>query len=376
MSYLSRCSGFTEIGSMLLLISISFLGFFWSILLISPRRDLNQASRVFGVLLLLLSFELLVSSGGASPLRPIMHWLYLVRHALVFAFGPTFFIYIRMLHGGAVGKQWWKHYLPALFFLLLVPIVFYSLETLQEINDIRTYQMASLVFLSLQMGHVLVYLFFTRKQVITLEGQLKEHFSEENLVRLKWLKRIFIFGGIFILYIMVMNTLIVTGGYYSINNTADGFYVIGLAILIVELSIKTWRYKAVIESDWVNTAKYSNSPLKSNESDQIIKALNQLMHEEHIYEQAELRLSDLALKLNTPVYILSQVINQEFGLNFFNYVNGIRIEKAKEKIQSEFLKSNTVEGLAYEVGFNSVSTFNRAFKRKTGNTPSAFARSL
>ena len=152
--------------------------------------------------------------------------------------------------------------------------------------------------------------------------------------------------------------------------------MIGLAILIVELSIKTWRYKAVIESDWVNTAKYSNSPLKSNESDQIIQALNRLMHEEHIYEQAELRLSDLALKLNTPVYILSQVINQEVGLNFFNYVNGIRIEKAKEKIQSGFLKSNTVEGLAYEVGFNSVSTFNRAFKRKTGNTPSAFARSL
>lgn len=66
---------------------------------------------------------------------------------------------------------------------------------------------------------------------------------------------------------------------------------------------------------------------------------------------------------------ISETLSQHLQTNFFRYVNGYRIELAKRLLATT---SKNVSTIAYDVGFNSKSTFNSAFKRSSGMTPTAF----
>jgi AraC-like DNA-binding protein len=63
------------------------------------------------------------------------------------------------------------------------------------------------------------------------------------------------------------------------------------------------------------------------------------------------------------------VINQGFQLNFNDFINQYRIEAVKDKLKAGEQKTQTLLGIAYDCGFNSKATFNRAFKKVTGLSP-------
>ena len=68
------------------------------------------------------------------------------------------------------------------------------------------------------------------------------------------------------------------------------------------------------------------------------------------------------------------MINSKFGQNFYDFVNHYRIEEAKSIMVSNTDDKKTILEILYEVGFNSKSAFNNAFKKNTGKTPSEFKR--
>jgi AraC-like DNA-binding protein len=73
--------------------------------------------------------------------------------------------------------------------------------------------------------------------------------------------------------------------------------------------------------------------------------------------------------LKTNASVLSKMINQGFNLNFNDFINYYRIEAVKEKIKNGEQKTQTLLGIAYDCGFNSKATFNRAFKKATNQSP-------
>jgi AraC-like DNA-binding protein len=90
------------------------------------------------------------------------------------------------------------------------------------------------------------------------------------------------------------------------------------------------------------------------------------------YLNPELTLSDLAEKLKTNTSVLSQVINTGFDKNFNDFVNEYRVEAFIQKIKTPQYAHYTMLALAYDCGFNSKTTFNRAFKKLTNSMPSDF----
>jgi AraC-like DNA-binding protein len=90
------------------------------------------------------------------------------------------------------------------------------------------------------------------------------------------------------------------------------------------------------------------------------------------YLNPELTLSDLAEKLKTNTSILSQVINSVFNKNFNDFINEYRVEAFKEKINTPQYAHYTMLAVAFDCGFNSKATFNRAFKKLTNLMPSEF----
>jgi AraC-like DNA-binding protein len=96
------------------------------------------------------------------------------------------------------------------------------------------------------------------------------------------------------------------------------------------------------------------------------------MQTEKPFLNPTLKINDLADSLSIPSKNLSQVINQEFGNNFFDFVNKYRVEEAKLKIINSNGNGRTILDILFDSGFNSKAAFNRAFKKHTGYTPSQF----
>jgi AraC-like DNA-binding protein len=100
------------------------------------------------------------------------------------------------------------------------------------------------------------------------------------------------------------------------------------------------------------------------------------MKDEAVYKKSDLTLDHLASRLNVHSNYLSQIINEKDGKNFYDFVNFYRLEEFKRLISDPRRRNSTLLSLAFDCGFNSKSSFNRHFKKVTGQTPSDYFSSL
>lgn len=121
--------------------------------------------------------------------------------------------------------------------------------------------------------------------------------------------------------------------------------------------------------------KYHNSTLKAADIDAILVALNHVMQHQRPYLSPELSIDTLAALVGTNRHNLSQAINERLQKNFYDYLNEYRVRAARAHLADPGNDHLKIAAIAYDAGFNSLSTFNDVFKKLTGHTPSAF-RSL
>jgi AraC-like DNA-binding protein len=128
--------------------------------------------------------------------------------------------------------------------------------------------------------------------------------------------------------------------------------------------------------DTVERKKYPKSGLTEEASEALHAKLLQLMKEGGMYKESELSITDLASRLGVHPNYLSQIINQRERKNFYDFVNTYRVEEFKRLIAIPKNQHLTLLSVAFECGFNSKSSFNRYFKKATGQTPSQYFTSL
>ena len=120
------------------------------------------------------------------------------------------------------------------------------------------------------------------------------------------------------------------------------------------------------------TDKYKFSGIDETVSQSIYTKTVTAIREKELYLDPDISLTILSKKVSLQVNILSQVINQNSHSNFRDFINTFRIEKATKEIRDKAQKGFTIASVAYDCGFNSLSAFNRAFKKATGQTPSEY----
>jgi AraC-like DNA-binding protein len=130
---------------------------------------------------------------------------------------------------------------------------------------------------------------------------------------------------------------------------------------------------AVIEGNSaLEKMKYQR--LTDAESNTLKDKLNYLMQYEKVYLDNELSLPHLAEKMAISPQDLSYLINESYGENFFSFINRYRVEEVKRLLVTEKYDQFNILGIAYQAGFNSKSTFNTAFKKQVGQSPSDFVK--
>ena len=104
----------------------------------------------------------------------------------------------------------------------------------------------------------------------------------------------------------------------------------------------------------------------------LFETLERLVVTEERYLEPDLSLSKLSQLLGTSPQQLSKLVNEQAQRNFNDYINYHRIQAAKNLLTSTENDKYTISSIAFEVGFNSLSSFNSAFKKFEGQTPSSF----
>ncbi len=123
-----------------------------------------------------------------------------------------------------------------------------------------------------------------------------------------------------------------------------------------------------------NHAKYRKTNISEKKAKHVLNKLGQIMQDQKLYLNPTLTLYDLSEFLNVSNNHLSQILNEFHKTNFYDYVNGFRLKAFFELNKQKQYAHYTLLALAYECGFNSKSTFNSFFKKKTGTTPSEYLK--
>ena len=120
--------------------------------------------------------------------------------------------------------------------------------------------------------------------------------------------------------------------------------------------------------------KYQKSPIPEDRVDASLDRLKTIMETEKPYLNPSFSLSMLAAKLNLSTHHVSQLLNGHMNQNFYEFTASYRVKAAQALLEHEETAMLPIEHIAERVGYYSKSSFNTAFKKHTGMTPSAFRK--
>lgn len=205
---------------------------------------------------------------------------------------------------------------------------------------------------------------------------IRDSFSEVQAMDFRWLN--LLVDGFLILRIIAVIVAVMILASIHLDLTLD-FSSVGLTanylafLLVSVLIFFSLRYSSVVSKVDESTLKLSSSA-KTPFEDKDIQRVLTTMSADKPYLQPSLTIEELARLVSLPPKTLSSMINRHFGKNFYEFINGYRIEEARELLShSEEERANILD-ILYASGFNSKATFNTLFKKRTGITPSEYRK--
>lgn len=146
----------------------------------------------------------------------------------------------------------------------------------------------------------------------------------------------------------------------------------GLLIPILYLAGRRYpHFLSELQAE-VKQARYEYSRLGALDLASLQEKLQRLMQEEELYTEEDLSLEGLAERLGATAHQLSEFFNARLGVSFVTYINGFRIQHARQLLLES--PSRSILSIAYDSGFAAKSTFNLAFQRHCGLTPTDYRR--
>jgi AraC-like DNA-binding protein len=202
--------------------------------------------------------------------------------------------------------------------------------------------------------------------------------------------RIILLYGYFLLFLLT-SFLIFGATQFQLFPLEKAFAFVGitLGVMLVAFGFYGFRQTSIFSNthsiqniqnkgDKLSTqnSNYAKSGLTSYKIQILAEKLSKVMETKKPFLNENLNLTLLAELSETTQTQLSQVINQYFQMNFYDFVNQYRVEEAKRMLSSITFDHLTILGIAFECGFKSKSSFNRYFKKYVGVSPSEFKDSL
>ena len=299
--------------------------------------------------------------------------------------GPLLFLYTGSLTGYFLK---WKikyllHFLPVIIFYCYYFDFFISTGQ-EKIEFVKEISLKPDIFFPFVFPAIILsgfsYIFLTfllfRRHRRNILNNLSNANKENNL---HWLRNLLI-GLLVIWLVVIFDNFVLDSSltdpviYVSVSLFVAfiGFFGLRQGNIFMNLPNGSLPEELTVEEQ----QRYSKSGLKEERAAEIKQLLGKLMEEKKLFLDENISLPQLAEMLNIHPNYLSQVINERFQKNFYDFINSYRVEEFKRIVALEKNKNKTFFALALDCGFNSKASFNNSFKKITGTTPSEFVKSL
>jgi AraC-like DNA-binding protein len=304
-----------------------------------------------------------------------------------FAIPPLIYLSVMSLAPNARLKKWGLHFIPfAVYLLYFMPFYFAPTSYKSEMY----YYMQHLDNLKLTPDFDF-YRFWGNPRMFQMEAcylqttiylvlcfQKLLQFRKERAVNpainqseVKWW---FLFNVTFAALVLVAVMVKLTFKRDLGDHIIASFYTFILYISTISELIKPIESRLILQKIAVenNSTKNLSSGIREEKKTEIQQKLLAMMDQNKLYKDNLLSLDKVAKLASEPAYIVSQVINEKMEATFYDWIARYRVEEAKKLLSDPKFKRYTIEQVAEEVGYNSKSAFNKAFKKFAGKTPSEF----
>jgi AraC-like DNA-binding protein len=322
-------------------------------------------------------------------------------------FGPLLYLYVKSItnFNYRLSKADIIHFLPGILYIIWCAVVVivdklivhkYYLMNGETDPDFDSW------YDWLQKINIIVYLFFSLKYYNKYRRFTVYELSFADMAAMNWLRNFLIAFGILTLLPIVESILDLFPFFHELNYRGSWYKFMIFALVVYYIAISGFNatqiplrrlaFKPELLLQYLATRELpsttqitedANFEIVTANAQDIVRAENKLkdsllqyIEKEKPYLDPEVTLTGLAKKLGTNASVLSKVINTGTNQNFNDFINGYRIREVEEKLKSGEQKRQTLLGIAYDCGFNSKATFNRAFKKAIGSSPKEYAENL
>ncbi len=366
----------------------AFNAFFFTVLLLQKKpRAIHDTILIFW--LIYLGSFIGIYAFYSHELFTHFHLLSISLISLFMLHGPFLYYYIQTL---VSDKR--KIYLHDLFHLL--PFVLFNLYLLiasfnpgiserlniENVSPGNNPPLLFSFFLILTAFSGTVYFILTFRLFKKFDINIFNNFSNPPGIDLYLIRKLVLIFGVVWTALIAITVIHHIFDMFSMAFCTDGLFL-SLSIFVILIGYFGLKQKLIFPRENIITneaskkvhPRYSGSRLTVADARQHAEKVKEYMVTEKPYLNPELSLPQLSADLDIPGHYLSQVINEQFNLNFFDFVNQYRVEEFKEKINEPAFRNYSLLGIAFDCGFNSKSAFNRIFKQTTGLTPSQYKKS-
>ncbi len=354
-------------------------GLFLTITLPTVHQNNTSANRVLS---LQLAMACLVLFAKMAIYKADSFWVIqraILLDPFIFLYGPLGYIYLKRLleKGNSDFKLKWFHYVPACIYLSY--LIYINLQPEESFEEKWMGGVFSMPFFwaeLLALIHNWIFWYVCGSLVFQYQKNEKHQLSfSQSTTSFIRMTHVIVGFILFLWALSFLNTNFIGLDFWVINY--DMVWV-GIPILIYIVGYYALRqpeiFRIPIEPE------QEKAPAKQRLPESEIKVLQSkledLIESEKVYLRNELTLVDLSQKLNTTTNNLSWLLNNIYKTSFYEFINRYRVEEFLTKIENKEHSKRTLLSLSLEVGFNSKSTFNKAFKSVLHDTPSNYIRKM
>ena len=366
----------------------AFNALFFAILILQKKKALHDKILIYW--LIYLGLYTGIYALFSNKLFIEFHLLSASFISLLLLHGPFLFLYISALieQKFEFNRKKLLHFIPFILFNLFIVIASFLPEIserirLDHVESEHGVPLLLNLFLILTVLSGPFYFILSILLFKKLDINIFNNFSSYENVNLDWLRKLVYTFGVIWTILMIIATVHHIFGMFSWIFCTHGLSL-SLSVFIILIGYFGLKQKEIfIQHNDQNIGyvtepkpKYAGVVLKEADAEKYISQIQHLMSLEKPYLDADLTLPQLSTRLQIPSHLLSRVINENFGLNFFDFINQYRVDEVKSKLNNSEFDHLSILGIAFECGFNSKSAFNRVFKKFTGLTPSEYKNQL
>lgn len=351
-------------------------GVFLALTLQRISNNNRQANKVLSLLIVLATIMLI---GRFVYFRYLNYWVFqwsLLVDAIVFLFGPFVYTYLkRLLFKGNGAYQMEKyHFLPFLGMVLvaLYLILFYSpLEYYGLFKDGNL----TIVFHIISAVMIIFNSIYLVKSFVLLK-EFRQHekevfsFDQTPVTYINFF--LFSISACLGAWLISFLNSVFLADYFTYINYESIW--VAIPVFIYVIGYYSLKQPELFRIPQVQKITEKKERLSEIEAAVLKKKLDSLMTNERVFMENDLTLSDVAKLLKTSTNNISWVLNSVYDTTFYDFINRYRVKEFIQKVENKEHLSRTILALSMESGFNSKSTFNKAFKILMKDTPSNFIK--